>query len=209
MPRVSVAHRDARRRQILDAARTCFIRDGFHATSMAEVLAEAGLSAGAVYRYFPGKADIVFAIAEEAVDQLCAAWEHVIASPELPPIEDALAEVLLTVERLDREHGVPQLALQVWAEAVRSPPMADLTKHVFGRIRGLAEQLVARYQERGDIAAGVPAPAVARVIVGLLPGFVLQRVLIGDVEAEEFRAGLRALLGTGVTNAPGARATIA
>ena len=195
MPRVSDAHRDARRRQILDAARACFIRDGFHATSMADVLAEAGLSAGAVYRYFPGKSDIVLAIASEAVEQLCAAWEHVLAAPALPPLEDALAEVLLTIERLDHEHGTPQLAVQVWAEAVRSPAMADVARLVIGRIRGLAVQLVERYQERGDIAADVPSAAVARVIVGLLPGFVLQRVLIGDVAAEEFRIGLRALLG--------------
>ena len=195
MPRVSDAHRDARRRQILDAARRCFLRDGFHATSMADVLAEAGLSAGAVYRYYPGKADIVYAIAGEAVERLGSAWEQVITAPELPPIEDALAEVLLAIERLDREHGTPQLAVQVWAEAVRSPPMADLAKLVIGRMRGLAEQLVVRYQERGDIVADVPPAAVARVIVGLLPGFVLQRVLVGDVRAEEFRVGLRALLG--------------
>jgi AcrR family transcriptional regulator len=161
---------------------------------MADVLAEAGLSAGAVYRYFPGKADIVQAIAGEAVEQLTAAWEHVLTVPELPPLEDALTEVLMAIERLDRDHGTPQLAVQVWAEAVRSPAMADLAKQVFGRIRRLAAQLVVRYQERGDIAADIPAEAVARVIVGLLPGFVLQRVLIGDVQAAEFRAGLHALL---------------
>ncbi|HEY9407971.1 MAG TPA: helix-turn-helix domain-containing protein, partial [Jiangellaceae bacterium] len=53
MPRVSEAHLAARRDQILQAAWTCFARDGFHATSMQDVFAEAGLSAGAVYRYFP------------------------------------------------------------------------------------------------------------------------------------------------------------
>ena len=54
MPKVSDAHRAARRRQILDAARRRFVRNGFHATSMQDIFAEAGLSAGAVYRYFPG-----------------------------------------------------------------------------------------------------------------------------------------------------------
>ncbi|MGW9069182.1 helix-turn-helix domain-containing protein, partial [Streptomyces yangpuensis] len=54
MARVSQAHLDARRRQILDGATRCFTRNGFHATSMQDVLKEVDLSAGAVYRYFSG-----------------------------------------------------------------------------------------------------------------------------------------------------------
>ena len=46
MPRVSEDHLLARRQQILDAARVCFLRDGFHNTSMQDVIAEAGLSVG-------------------------------------------------------------------------------------------------------------------------------------------------------------------
>jgi hypothetical protein len=40
----------------------------------------------------------------------------------------------------------------------------------------------------------VPAEHVAQVLAGLLPGFVLQHALFGDVAAAAFRAGLRALL---------------
>ncbi len=44
MPKVTQQHMDARREQILDAARRCFLRDGFHSTSMQDLFAEAGLS---------------------------------------------------------------------------------------------------------------------------------------------------------------------
>ena len=64
VPRVSEAHLAARRQQILDAARTCFLRNGFHQTSMQDVIREAGLSVGAVYRYFPSKNDLITALAE-------------------------------------------------------------------------------------------------------------------------------------------------
>ncbi|MYW34996.1 helix-turn-helix domain-containing protein [Streptomyces sp. SID2119] len=50
---------------MLDGAARCFARSGFHGTSMQDVLKEVGLSAGAVYRYFPGKEDIIAAITEE------------------------------------------------------------------------------------------------------------------------------------------------
>ncbi|HVK80674.1 MAG TPA: helix-turn-helix domain-containing protein, partial [Verrucomicrobiae bacterium] len=57
---------DRRRRQIMDAAIVCFRRRGFHQASMQEICAEAGISAGALYRYFGSKADIIGAIAEES-----------------------------------------------------------------------------------------------------------------------------------------------
>src|SRR6516165_10545869 len=65
VPKVSQQYRDARRDQILDAARRCFLRDGFHATSMQDLFAEASLSSGAVYSYFTSKDDVIVAIAEE------------------------------------------------------------------------------------------------------------------------------------------------
>src|SRR5262245_48052330 len=65
MPRVSDDHLERRRQQILDAARRCFIRKGFHLTSMQDVFAESGLSAGAVYRYFKSKNEIIHAIATD------------------------------------------------------------------------------------------------------------------------------------------------
>ena len=42
-----------------------FARDGFHQTSMADILRQSGLSAGAVYSYFSGKEEIIAAVAED------------------------------------------------------------------------------------------------------------------------------------------------
>lgn len=85
MPKVSAEHRAARRQQILDAARLCFLRNGFHATTMRDVFAEAGMSAGAVYLYFPGKEEIVRAIASQAITEISAALEPLVGVPGAPP----------------------------------------------------------------------------------------------------------------------------
>ncbi|WP_369028857.1 TetR/AcrR family transcriptional regulator, partial [Nocardia farcinica] len=63
MPRVSEEHLERRRQQILVAAQRCFSRKGFYNTSMQDVFAESGLSAGAVYRYFKSKDELVAALA--------------------------------------------------------------------------------------------------------------------------------------------------
>src|SRR2546422_9313531 len=65
MPKVSEAHLDARRKQIVDAAVACFARNGFHRATMQDICREAELSPGAVYRYFSSKDELVEAIADE------------------------------------------------------------------------------------------------------------------------------------------------
>lgn len=70
MPKVSDEHKDAVRRRIMDAARTCLERNGFQDVTTRELLGEAGLSTGTFYNYFPSKEHLYEALAEEllAVD---------------------------------------------------------------------------------------------------------------------------------------------
>lgn len=63
MPRVSEAYLRARRRQIVDAAIECFARHGFHRATMQDIVRQAQLSPGAIYRYFATKEEIIEAIA--------------------------------------------------------------------------------------------------------------------------------------------------
>ena len=196
MPRVSQAHLDARRRQILDAARRCFVRNGFHATSMQDVLGEADLSAGAVYRYFRSKDEIIAAIAAEVVDEVAGALDGAFDPDDPPPLDEVLGAAFLAIRRVDAELGVARLALQVWGEAVRSPALAEILRAVIARVQGSLARLVAVYQDRGLMAADAPPDQVARVLIGLLPGFVVQHALLGDVDPGDFRSGLRTLLTT-------------
>jgi AcrR family transcriptional regulator len=64
MPRVSAQHQSDRRNEILEAAQRCFVRSGFHHASMQDICAEAGMSPGNLYRYFPSKEALIAGIAE-------------------------------------------------------------------------------------------------------------------------------------------------
>jgi len=68
MPKVGQSYLDARRKQIVDAARTRFTSDGFAGTSMADIVTEAGLSTGSIYRYFASKNEIVVAVCEQGTE---------------------------------------------------------------------------------------------------------------------------------------------
>ncbi|MGW3349688.1 TetR/AcrR family transcriptional regulator [Nonomuraea rubra] len=189
-------HLEARRRQILDAARRCFLHNGFHATSMQDVLAEAELSAGAVYRYFKSKDDIIAATAAEALAEVASAFD--VDDATAPPDLDNIVDLVLGGERppLSGSQESAQLLVQVWSEALRSPSLSAKLKEVMAEARGVVGGLVARHQQRGLLAADVPAEHVADVLMALVDGFLVQRAVYGHADSVAFRNGMRALMST-------------
>ncbi|MFC8272812.1 TetR/AcrR family transcriptional regulator [Streptomyces sp. NPDC057271] len=198
MARVSQEHLDARRRQILDGAARCFARNGFHATSMQDVLTEVGLSAGAVYRYFSGKDAIVAAIAGEAFDGIRAAFLAASRSSP-PPTPDVLLGAVLRLVLEERTAGgdrqvFARLILQVWGETLRDERLAGLLADGFNGMREVWTDLVEVYKAEGLMPADVVADHVARTMIGTVQGFIAQQALFGDVEVRVLQDGLRALM---------------
>lgn len=63
-----------RRRQVLDAARGCFARDGYRGTTTARLAAAAGVAPPILYRHFSGKRDLFIAVIDDAAERLLATW---------------------------------------------------------------------------------------------------------------------------------------
>ena len=62
MPRVTEVHRQARRDEIAEAALRVLQRNGVSETSIAQIVEESGLSAGAIYVNFDNKAELMAAL---------------------------------------------------------------------------------------------------------------------------------------------------
>ena len=195
MPRVSEEHLAARRQQILAAARTCFLRNGFHQTSMQDVIKEAGLSVGAVYRYFPSKNDLITELAETVIGGVAGVLED-LSRREPPPAPIEVMEMATdVVTKESGPDGALRLALQVWSEALRDPALAEFVRTVYGRIRTALTAIMRRSHAAGHLPADADPEAVAVVLFALMPGYALQRILAGGPEPEVFKQGLRTVLG--------------
>lgn len=65
VPRVSQDQLDARRKKILDGARTCFARHGYEGATVRRLEEEIGLSRGAIFHHFRDKDSLFLAVAED------------------------------------------------------------------------------------------------------------------------------------------------
>jgi AcrR family transcriptional regulator len=201
MPKVSAEHRTARREQIVMAGWKCVAREGFHKTTMADVVRESGLSAGAVYGYFRSKDDIIAAIADRAVGTVDELFDAMMARPDPPTPSEAIriltsqAVVLAELPAGD----VTRVALQVWGEALRNEAIHATVAEKYTRVRGKFAELVRVMQGAGHVDQDADPELVAQVLFGLLPGFLVQRLILGDITPDSYADGLAALLaGTSV-----------
>jgi AcrR family transcriptional regulator len=191
MPRVSETHLAARREQILNAARTCFLRNGFHMTSMQDVIAEAGLSVGAVYRYFPSKAEIVEAIAEQYAAQIGTAFTALSEQDE--PIAEVMDAAIGIVDGAAGPDGPLRLAVQVWAEALRDERIAATANKVYTRFRHTFVKVAQRAVESGELPADTDPHATGAALFSLAIGYGLQKILTGRPSRTTYLKGLRSL----------------
>lgn len=75
-----------RRAALLEAAARQFLANGFAATSMREIAAEAGMQPGSIYYHFPSKADLLVAVHEEGLRRITDATEAALqASKDAAP----------------------------------------------------------------------------------------------------------------------------
>ncbi|MEE6259567.1 TetR/AcrR family transcriptional regulator [Plantactinospora sonchi] len=194
MPRVSDEHLAARRQQILDAARVCFLRNGFHATSMQDVINEAGLSVGAVYRYFRSKHELVTSIAESVLDGADELFETLARAEPPPPLLDVVDRALEFVDSQLGPDGAFRLAVQVWSESLRDPVLADFVARMYAGLRSHYVTLARRAVHSGELPPDADPEAVGAVLIGLVPGYALQRLLSAGPDRHTYLAGVRAMV---------------
>jgi AcrR family transcriptional regulator len=161
---------------------------------MADILAEARLSAGAVYGHFNSKNDIIAAIAEEVIGQISLILEPIVTQEPTPTLEEAVRQALnATNEVAFGEDAFAPLAPQVWAEALRNDVLAEVLRGRYRVILQLISQLVVNEQSTRRVSPTGDPEEVAKVLLSVIMGYILQRLLIGNVDPESYSAGLAAI----------------
>ena len=189
MPKVTEDYRVARRQEIADAALRAFRRKGFHATSMAEIIAEAGLSAGAIYGHFPSKEALVVDVASRIVDSRVAEIEKLTTLDPMPA-PPTLPRMLVTA--MKREFGTTGVMLQIWGEGVTDPTVRDLAASLVRRLRETIGAYVSTWHQRTYAMPASEADALgaeqATLFVAAVQGFVISETIVADFDAEAYLA---------------------
>ena len=180
-----------RQAKIAEAALVCFGRSGFHGASMQDICAEAGMSAGALYRHFPSKAAIIVAIveAERGQDaQMFAPLEH---APDPLAALQILGEAFLT-EQMTGNIGM--LTFDVIAEAGRNPEVQQAVEKTASFVRDILCRAMTRGQALGVVDPELDIRAACQLIMALGDGLCVQICGPHNIAVERMTAALKLLL---------------
>jgi AcrR family transcriptional regulator len=165
VPKVSDAHKEQRRRQILDAARPAFARHGYEGTTVALLEEVTGLSRGAIFNYFANKQAIFVELAIESSTRLTEIW-----------LSQGFRALLEEIAHEDPDW------LGVQLEAARrvhtDPEFLELVTAAEAKLDAHRDERLARLREQG-VRADVPLETTAVFLSLIANGLALRRTM-GD-----------------------------
>ena len=194
MPKTSVAAKDARRTQILNAAVRCFARRGYYETTIEDLVTETGLSRGALYLYYPSKEAIYLAISERWSCGLQEAIQ-VRLTPDLSPAAILRLVIEVNGEQVQAEADACRVLMEGWNLGHQIPVLAERAKQQQARSVSALSQLLRAGMAAGEFRTDMEAETQARILMATLHGLMVQwHRQPGSIDwhavAEEFIRGL-------------------
>jgi len=181
VPKLKPEELESRHREIVDAARRCFLLNGFHQTTTDDICREASITPGGLYHYFRSKEDVISAVitasAEESVQRLAALAED--AANTRSSIR-ALAGTFSDTMRDSEIDGFTRLDVDVWAESLRNDKLAEITKESWAVRRDWLRGLISNAIDEGVYVPEVDATGLANLIMSIWIGLRMGRLLWGD-----------------------------
>lgn len=146
-----------KRRALLASALKLFEEKGYHATSVEDIVTEAGMTKGALYHLFSGKEEILQKLQEEYIDDRLENFERILQNHTSPVdrLRQLIQESLIAVAQF-RSHVI------IFAQERRF-----LTEERFATIKAKRDKLDALYESiiRQGIEEGVFNPRLQPRIV--------------------------------------------
>ena len=192
MPRVSRAQAEANHQAIEDAASRLFRERGLDAVTVADVMAEAGLTHGGFYTHYESKDDLAASACAAAFAFAAEKWQRrIAAAPSPAAARDAIAEGYLRDQHCD-----PKTASCPTATLVTDVARADAAHPIRpAYLEGVREQIdtLAKLQLSGDPARDREAACVQ--LATMMGALLLARATNGDPLSDEIVKAVRKHMG--------------
>lgn len=165
---------DLTRQKLLDAAFAEIHRNGFQAASLAQILADTGLTKGALYHHFPDKKALGLAVIEEAIRPRLAAMMFAGLAETRQPL--AAIQALLKAKSAETDPWVVTLGCPLNNLIQEMSPVDEVFRQhlnaLFQDWVTVVKQALTRGKRSGEVRKDVDSAETAFFIVSALEGCI-------------------------------------
>lgn len=192
-PRPDVS--EERRSQILEAATTVFTKRGFANARMDDIVAESGLSKGALYWYFDGKDAIILSLLDQVFNYETTHLRSMLEN-ENSAKEKLEIFVETTIDDLENMESLMPIFFDFWALSVRKENIHLAIKSYYQSFLELIEPIIEDGIEQGEFR-NVDVRETALAIGAIFEGSILLYMYFSDMIdfEKQFRTNLNLILG--------------
>jgi AcrR family transcriptional regulator len=164
------------REKIVEAAVRTLGRDGYAATTVKDIAAEAGIAPGLVHYYFKTKDELVLAAVAHACGQLRAPISD-------DPTATALAGFELAKNPPEQSRFFWRLFMELLGLAQHNEAVRDVLVRFVRDDRGYTEEAARAVLAQREGRSVAEAPAIAGAVWGAILGIQIQRALEPEFDA--------------------------
>jgi AcrR family transcriptional regulator len=164
--------KQARPREILEAALSVFAEKGFAAARMEDIAARAGVTKGTIYLYFPSKEEVFKTLARETVSVALTGVAQRVREFK-GPSRELLVTLLSSIAAFLKDKNRAILPKIIIAEAGNFPELARFWRsEVIDKALGMMTEVIAQGIERGEFRKLAPEHVARLCIAPLLLGAI-------------------------------------
>ncbi len=169
--------RQARKEQILEAARRLFAAQGFHTTRMSDIARAVGVSQGTLYHYFRSKDELFMALLSTWAGRLEVA---IMGLPDVPASATdrlwMMNQVALAFLEADEE--LLPVMVEFWAYALRHPAAAASFRSLFQTMQQSFTAIINEGIASGEFRS-IDVKTLSTLPLIILDGVVLLSLVVG------------------------------
>jgi TetR/AcrR family transcriptional repressor of uid operon len=181
MPKLKPEEVEHRRQEIINAARSCFLRNGFHQTTTDEICHEAAITPGGLYHYFDSKEDIISAVVMDTARTRVGRVTSMTNGAE--DVRSAFREMIAYFSQVIRDPDLDtrtRLDIEIWAETLHNDKLAAITQEGLALRRQWLEALINRGREEGMYRPEVDPRGLANLLIVTIMAMRVGRLLWRD-----------------------------
>lgn len=161
-----------RKEQIFQAALACLVRKGYHLTTMDDIVAESGLSKGALYWYFDSKKALFLALFQELLAQTTEEWVAIAGQEEGSAADKLRASLALFRTMFQQFLPFFGVMMEAWALTRHDADVKEVMESFYQPYIKIMLQIIEEGQATGEFTLR-HARATTLVILTLFDGIAL------------------------------------